>query len=162
MKQPKTDYYVQVQRHKTIKYAERQHYQDYIVIPSQLSETLRLQPGQVMKCVLNGNGNALTYTTTAEKVNHGKMKYEQWLEKIKPYIPTNALGKTYRQICVEAGIEMKSAPPEWVHKAKNEIALNNSIRDKKTHRILWSRVEQVKQTIQRKLPNYAEVTVRTS
>ncbi len=162
MKQPKSEYYVQVQRHKTIRYAAKQHYQDYIVIPTQLSETLRLQPGQVMKCVLNGNGNALTYTITAEKFNHVKLKYDQWLEKIKPHIPTDTQGKTYHQICIEAGLEMKSAPAEWVHKAKNEIALNNSIRDKKTHLILWSRSEQVKQTIQRKLPNYTEVTVTPS
>jgi hypothetical protein len=161
MKQPKVEYYVQIQRHKTIKYAEKQHHQDYVVIPAQLSETLRLQPGQVMKCVLNGHGDSLTYTTTAEKFNHGKVRYEQWLEKIKPHIPTGELGKTYHQICIEAGLEMQSAPAEWVHRAKNEIALKN-IRDKKTHRILWSRVEYVKQTIQQKLPNYAEVTVRTS
>ncbi len=136
MKQLKSEYYVQVQRHKTIKYGEKQHHQDYITIPAQLSETLELQSGQIMKCVLNGNGNSLTYTKVTEKPS--RMRYEEWLEKIKPHIPTTGPGKTYTQICKEAGLIMRAAPADWVHKAQFEIHLNQT-KDKQTHHIFWTR-----------------------
>ena len=67
------------------------------------------------------------------------MKYEEWLAKIKPHIPTTGPGKTYAQICNDAGLTMKAAPAEWVHKAQIEIGLNKT-RDKQTHHIVWTRI----------------------
>jgi len=69
------------------------------------------------------------------------MKYEEWLTKIEPCIPTDGAGKTYDEIRNEAGVGLRSAPAEWVHKAEIEIRLNR-VQDKKLHRILWTRAKQ--------------------
>jgi bifunctional DNA-binding transcriptional regulator/antitoxin component of YhaV-PrlF toxin-antitoxin module len=138
MKEAKTEYYMQVQRRKTIKYGTKQHHQDYITIPAELSETLGLQPGQVMKCTLNGNGNSLTYTKTAEKANSKKMGYGEWRDRVKEFTPsTGEPGKTYEQIRREGDIPLRTAPALWVKLAETELGLVRN-RDKKSHRVLWS------------------------
>jgi bifunctional DNA-binding transcriptional regulator/antitoxin component of YhaV-PrlF toxin-antitoxin module len=136
MRQPKSGFYVQVQRHKTLKYGERQHYQDYITIPADLSETLGLRPGQVMKCVLSGSGNSLTYIEVTEKPSSGRMKYEEWRDIIRHVAPAAGGWKTYDQISGEGNISMKTAPAYWVKLAENDIGLIRK-RDTRTNRIQW-------------------------
>jgi bifunctional DNA-binding transcriptional regulator/antitoxin component of YhaV-PrlF toxin-antitoxin module len=130
----KTEYYVLVQRRKSLKYGEKQHYQDYITIPAELSRFLGLQPGQVMKCVVNGRG-ILTYIK-AEKKPKNRMTYDDWIRELTPWMTEN--GKTYRQICEEANILLKSAPALWVKQAERDIGLIRK-RDSKTHRMLWTK-----------------------
>lgn len=137
MKEAKTEYYVQVQRRKTIKYGENQHHQDYITIPAGLSNTLDLQAGQIMRCALNGNGNSLIYTRIAEKPAKEKMTYEKWRDRVEKFTPTEENGKTYEQIRTEGNIPIRTAPALWVKLAETELGLLRK-RHPKTHRILWS------------------------
>jgi len=133
----KSEYYVLVQRRKSLKYGEKQHYQDYITIPAELSRFLELQPGQAMKCSVNGRVN-LTYVK-AEKKPKNRMTYDDWVNAIReltPLITEN--GKPYRQICKEANIPLKSAPALWVKQAERDIGLIRK-RDSKTHRMLWTK-----------------------
>jgi bifunctional DNA-binding transcriptional regulator/antitoxin component of YhaV-PrlF toxin-antitoxin module len=156
----KQEYYVTFQFKKTGKYDKKQYRQPFLPFPIELSRLWDIEKGQIVRLFINGSGEIILKKVESKPTNK-QMKYEEWLAKIKPHIPKDAPGKTYHQICLESGLEMKAAPAEWVHRAENEIALK-SILDKKTHRTLWSRAEQIKQTIQRKLPPYAEVAVTTS
>ena len=133
----KSEYYVLVQRRKSLKYGEKQHYQDYITIPTELSRFLGLQPGQVMKCVANGRG--LTYIKSESKPRNG-MTYHEWVSAIRDLIsPVGQNGKTYSQIRKEANIPLKSAPALWVKQAERDIGLTRK-RDPKTHQIHWTRI----------------------
>ncbi|HYW02285.1 MAG TPA: hypothetical protein VE862_12510 [Candidatus Acidoferrum sp.] len=152
----KQEFHATFQSKKTGKYGDKQYYQLFLPFPAHLCRLLDIKKGQVIR-LINGNGEIILKKVESKPMNK-RPKYDEWLKEIKPYIPTEApAGKTYRQICIEAGLDMKAAPAEWVHKAKKDIGLI-STRDKKTHRILWFRVEQVKQTFQQKLPNYAVLT----
>lgn len=138
MKQPKPDYYVQVQRRKTIKYRATQHYQDYLTIPAKMSQLLGLQPGQAMRCTLNSDRESLSYTKVVEKPLQKKMTYEEWRDRIHKFIPSaNEDGKPFEEIRKEAGIPMLTAPALWVRLAEAELGLTRK-RDQKTHRIIWS------------------------
>jgi hypothetical protein len=106
---------------------------------------------------MNGTGE-ISLKKTSTKPTPIRITYEEWLVKIKPHIPIHPPGKTYEQICKEAGVPYRIPPTAWVIKAKSDIGLNNEHTDSKIHRILWFRVEQVKQTLQQKLPNYAVLT----
>jgi hypothetical protein len=154
----KQEFFVTFQSKKTGKYGKTQYEQPYLPFPVALGRLWDIEKGQPVRLLVNGNGEIIL-SKVQSKPRAENLKYEEWLAKIKPHIPTEPPGKTYHQICVEAGLEMKSAPAEWVHKAKNEIGLK-SIRDRRINRVLWFRVGQIKQTIQEKLPIYAEVTVR--
>ncbi len=132
----KQEYYVTFQSKKTSKYDKKQYRQPFLPFPIELSRLWDIEKGQVVRLAINGDGEIILKKVESKPTNK-RMTYEEWLAKIKPRIPTDAPGKTYRQICVEASLEMKAAPAEWVHRAKNDIALK-SIRDKKTHRVLWS------------------------
>lgn len=133
----KEEYYVKVQRRKSLKYSGKQHYQYYITIPIEISRRLEMELGQIMKCSINGRG-ILAYSKAEKKVNN-QMDYEQWISIVRKFTPPiNELGKTYRQIRREGNIPLKSAPALWVRQAKNDIGLTRKI-DSKTHRILWTR-----------------------
>lgn len=117
----KSEYYVLVQRRKSLRYGEKQHYLNYLTIPAELSRFLGLQPGQAMKCIVNSRG-ILTYTK-AEKKPKNRITYDDWVNAIReltPQITEN--GKTYQQICKEANIPLKSAPALWVTQAKGTSA----------------------------------------
>jgi hypothetical protein len=150
MKESVAEYYVQVQRRKTIKYGPTQHYQDSVTIPAHVSEALKLLPKQILKCVLNANGNSLTYTKVTEKPSSRRMRYEDWRERIKAFTPQANPGKTYAQIRDQAGIPIKTAPSLWVRLAENDIGLKRS-KDRKTHKILWSRAPMVTRIAEQKL-----------
>jgi hypothetical protein len=133
---PKAEYYVQVQRHRTLKYRAKQHHQDYITIPTELSKSLELDAGQIMRCTLNGNGKSITYTKVAGKPIEEKMTYEEWLARIGPHIPTGPPGKNPFDIYREAGINKESVPAIWLERAKREIVLHSHL-SAESHRILW-------------------------
>jgi len=133
----KSEYYVLVQRRKSLRYGEKQHYQDYVTIPAELSRLLGLLPGQVMRCIANGRG--LTYAKSEGKPRNGTT-YHDWISTIKDLIPPmGQQGKTYSQIRREANIPLKSAPALWVKQAERDIGLIRR-RDPKTHRVLWTKV----------------------
>jgi len=138
-REEKTEYYVRVQRRKTIKYGTTQHHQHYLTIPAQLSETLKLQPKQPMKCMLNCNGSSLTYTIVAEipkqNGNRSKMEYTEWLDLVRKFTPMSTW-KACEQILREAAARIPP-PPIWVRLAENDIGLMRK-QDPKTHRTLWS------------------------
>ena len=133
----KSEHYILVQRRKSVKYAEKQHFQNYITIPIEISRLLGLVPGQVMKCEAKGEG-ILTYTK-AEKKPRNKMAYYDWVNAIKELIPwITENGKTYGQICKEANLPLRSAPALWVRQAERDIGLTRK-RDPKTRRIVWTK-----------------------
>mgnify|MGYP001029500883 CR=1 FL=1 len=133
----KNEHYVQVQRRKSLRYGEKQHYQDYITIPIELSRFLELQPGQVMRCATK-NRAILTYTK-AEGKPKNKMAYQEWIKAIGDRTPSaGEQGKTHSQICKEANLSLRSAPAFWVKQAEHDIGLIRR-RDGKTHRMLWTR-----------------------
>jgi len=137
-KKEKSEYYVRVQWRKTIKYGPTQHHQYYVTVPTQLSQTLKLQPGQILKCVLNGNGSSLTYELAAEKPDKhedGKMEYKDWLGLVRKFTTTGTW-KACEQILKEADARIPP-PPIWVRLAENDIGLMRK-QDTKTHRTLWS------------------------
>lgn len=128
---------MRVQRHKTIKYGTKQHHQDYLTIPSELSKSLGLQPAQIMKCTLNGDHDSFTCSKATDKPTKHKITYQQWWEKLKPFIPATGKGKPYEQIRKEAGLRILSAPAIWVKSGEAEFGLLRT-KDRKTHKILWS------------------------
>jgi len=138
-REEKTEYYVRVQRRKTIKYGTTQHHQYYLTVPAQLSETLKLQPKQPMKCMLNCNGSSLTYTIVSEipkqDGNRSKIEYKDWLGLVRKFTTTGTW-KACEQILKEAGARIPP-PPIWVRLAENDIGLMRK-QDSKTHRTLWS------------------------
>ncbi len=133
----KQEYYVKIQCKKTQIYENKQHYQRIITLPAPLCRIYDLERGHFVRLIISGNGE-IALKKVESKPIHNPMKYEEWLAKIKPHIPTTGPGKTYAQICKEAGVTMKAAPAEWVHKAQIQIGLNK-IRNKQTHRIVWTR-----------------------
>jgi bifunctional DNA-binding transcriptional regulator/antitoxin component of YhaV-PrlF toxin-antitoxin module len=139
----RTEYYVKVQCKKTQIYEKtridekKQHYQRIITLPAQLCKVYDLEKGHIVRLVINGNGE-ITLKKTESKPISMPMKYEEWIAKIKPHIPTSGVGKTYAEICKEANLTMRAAPAEWVHKAQFEICLNKA-RDKQTRHIVWTR-----------------------
>jgi hypothetical protein len=137
MKEPVAEYYVQVQRRKTIKYGPTQHYQDSVTIPAHVSEALKLQPKEILKCILNGNGHSLTYTKVTEKPSSRKMRYEDWRDIVNKVTPIAGEWKTYEQIRREGNIPIKTAPAYWVKLAEDDIGLIRK-RDTRTNRILWA------------------------
>ena len=132
----KSAYYAKVQCHNTVKYRKKQHYQCYIALPAELCRIWDLEKCRVVRLAINGNGEVLLTKADSKPVLE-KLTYSKWLERIKPYIPTQQPGKTHEQICKEAGIPYKSPPAIWVNWAKNDIRLNNQFKDPKTHRTLW-------------------------
>jgi len=136
-KNEKTEYYLRAQRRKSLKYNDKQRYQDYITIPTQLFEELKLRPGQIMKCMRTGN--SLLYTPVAEKPkqseNKNGMKYEEWANRIRTLTPIGTW-KECNQILKEASAK-NPPPPTWVILAKNEIGLKQKL-NLKTRRTLWS------------------------
>lgn len=126
---------MKVQRRKSLKYGDRQHYEYYITIPVEFSRRLGLERNQEMECYINSKG-ALTYTK-AEKKTNNKMIYAEWISILRQFTPEfSEGGKTYRQICKEGGIPLKSAPAFWVKLAETDIGLIRKL-DSRTHRILW-------------------------
>jgi bifunctional DNA-binding transcriptional regulator/antitoxin component of YhaV-PrlF toxin-antitoxin module len=137
------EYFVRVQRRKTVKYGPTQHHQDSVTIPAHVSEALKLQPGQIMKCILNCNGNSLTYTKVKEKPSSERIRYEDWRDIVRKVAPIAEEWKTYEQIRREGNIPIKTAPAYWVKLAESDIGLVRK-RDTKTNRILWGLAKGVK------------------
>jgi bifunctional DNA-binding transcriptional regulator/antitoxin component of YhaV-PrlF toxin-antitoxin module len=133
----KQEYHVTVQRKKTGTYGEKQYYQRYMAFPKELCNLYDLEEGQIVRLLINGTGEINLKKVESKPLNK-PMKYEEWLAKINPHIPTTGPGKTYTQICNDAGLTMRAAPAEWVHKAQIEIRLNKA-RDKQTRHIVWTR-----------------------
>ena len=132
----KEEYYVKVQRRKSLKYGDKQHYQYYITIPIEISSHLELQTGQIMKCSIKGNGKIIYFKT--EKKENNKLNYEQWISIVRKFTPSiHKPGKTYRQICKEGNIPLRSAPALWVKQAQIDIGLTRKM-CLKTRRILWT------------------------
>lgn len=134
----KQEYFVKIQRKKTQMYEGKQHYQRTITLPASLCRMYDLDTGQYVRLSFNGNGE-ITFRKTESRPLQKRMTYEEWLRKIEPHIPTTGPGKIYTQICKEAGLTMRAAPAEWVHKAQIEIRLKKT-RDKQTHHIVWTRI----------------------
>jgi bifunctional DNA-binding transcriptional regulator/antitoxin component of YhaV-PrlF toxin-antitoxin module len=132
----KEEHYVKVQRRKSLKYNDKQHYQYYVTIPIEILCSLALKTGQVMRCTTNGKG-ILVYSK-AEKKKNNKIDYKQWISIIKKFTPpTNKPGKTYQQIRREGNIPLRSAPALWVRQAETDIGLIRKL-NSKTRRILWT------------------------
>lgn len=127
---------MQLQRRKSLKYAEKQHFQDYLTVPIEFTRLLGFQPGQTMRCTVNGNG-VLMYTAVERKPVAERLTYQKWLNVVAMLTPATWPGKTYRQICNEGDISLRSAPAIWVRQAEKELSLIRT-KDPKTHRILWS------------------------
>jgi hypothetical protein len=134
----KQEFFVTFQSKKTGKYRDKHYTQSFLPFPTELSRLWDIEKGQTVRLLINGN-DEIILNKVQSKPTAERPKYEEWLEKIKPHIPTEPPGKTYHQICVEADLEMKSAPAEWVHKAENDIGLNNDNKDPKNHQTLWYR-----------------------
>jgi len=130
-------YYVKLQGHKTLKYGGKQNYQHYLVLPKALCRIQDLETGQIFKLRLNEDGEII-FSRANRKPARTKMTYAEWIDRIKPKIPTQAPGKTYSQICDEAKIHHRSAPALWVRQAEHDIGLVREP-DKGTHRVLWLR-----------------------
>lgn len=128
---------MQLQRRKSLKYAEKQHFQDYLTVPIEFSRFLELQPSQTMKCTVNGKG-VLVYSAVEQKPITERLIYQKWLDVVAKLTPTTWPGKTYSQICREGSISLRSAPALWVRQAENDLGLRRS-KDPRTHRILWTR-----------------------
>jgi bifunctional DNA-binding transcriptional regulator/antitoxin component of YhaV-PrlF toxin-antitoxin module len=139
--------YSTVQGKKTSVYDRRQYDQLFTAFPKKLRRLWDIERGQVLEWQLNGN-DEMTVKKVKFKPAHTKMKYEEWLTKIKPHIPVDGAGKTYDEIRKAASVETKTAPAEWVHKAEVEIHLNRTY-DRKLHRILWTRSQQPDETDQK-------------
>jgi len=135
---PKTEYFVQVQRHKTIRYGSTQYYEDYVTIPAHISKALELEPKQVLKCILNGNGTSFVMVKASEKPALNKMRYEEWLDRIRKHAPpVTGPWKAYAQIRREGGISLAAAPSVWVKLAEKEIGLKRA-RDPHSHQMMWA------------------------
>lgn len=112
-----------------------------MAFPGELCRLWDLEKGQVVRLLINGNGEVIVKKADS-KPPRKRMTYEEWLEKITTHIPIDGPGKIYRQIVAEAGLTMKAAPAEWVHKAENDIHLKRTL-DKQTHRIVWTRTIKI-------------------
>jgi hypothetical protein len=138
MKEVKSAYYVQVQRHKTVRYGPKQHYQDYVAIPLDISEALELQPRQILKCVLNGS--SFTLARVAEKPVLKKISYEEWRDKVERVTPLSTVAwKSYAQIRIDAKIPIRTAPALWVKMAESDIGLRH-VKHPKLHLVMWALV----------------------
>jgi hypothetical protein len=140
MKQIKQEYHVTVQRKKTVKYGEKQHYQQYIILPAPLCLQQKIETGQIFKIKISEEGD-LTLSRVKCKPAKAKLTYQEWLQKITPFIPTELPGKTCSQICLEAGVPLATAPAIWVKQAETDIGLER-LPDPVSHRILWTRTAQ--------------------
>lgn len=134
----KQEFFITFQSKKTGKYGKKQYNQPYLPFPIELSRLWDIEKGQIVRLLIIGNGEIILKKVESKPLNK-QMKYEEWLAKINPHIPTTGPGKTYAQICKDAGLTMRAAPAEWVHKAQIEIRLNKTL-DKQTHRIVWTRI----------------------
>jgi hypothetical protein len=132
----KAEHYVQLQGRKSLKYGEKQHFQHYLTVPTDFTPPHGFQPGQTFRCTSNGKG-VLVYAPVQQKPITERLTYHKWLDVVSRLTPASWPGKTYRQICREGGISLRSAPAIWVRQAEKELGLART-KDPKTHRILWS------------------------
>lgn len=136
----KNEYYVKIQSRKTLRYNEKQHYQNYMTLPAELCRLRDIESGQFMRLAITEKGDLICAKVTKVPIKH-RQTYEEWLKQIKPHIPATPPGKAYAEICKDAGVMQKSAPAIWVNKAKADIGLDQ-IREVKTHRTLWIRTKE--------------------
>jgi bifunctional DNA-binding transcriptional regulator/antitoxin component of YhaV-PrlF toxin-antitoxin module len=129
--------YSTVQGKKTNIYGKRQYDQLFTTFPKKLRRFWDMEKGEVIEWRINGDAE-VTVKKVKTKPTRSQLKYEEWLTRIKPHIPTEGPGKTYEEICKEAGIYSKAASAIWVNRAKNDIGLDNTDEDNR-HRTLWFR-----------------------
>lgn len=132
----RTEYYVRAQERKTIKYKGKQHLERSMTIPAELSRIWDLKAGQTVRLKWDGNGNVVL-TKVSQRPARARLTYVEWVERLSPFIPEKEPGKTYQEICKQAGISHGSAPAIWVRQAEKDLGLVRT-KDSKTHRTLWS------------------------
>jgi hypothetical protein len=131
----KHEHYLKLQGRKTVKYGSKQHHEMTIVVPAEICRLLDLVSGNYMRLALNEK-HELIYTKANEKPPRNYLTYERWLTAISKLMPRGGPGKTYAEICREAGIPHRSAPALWVRMAERDIGLVRN-RDRVTRRVLW-------------------------
>jgi hypothetical protein len=110
-------------------------------IPIAITKHLGVSKSLFIKWTINDDGIVTATKSKSKPLSKDakRLKYNDWLKKIEPYIPTAPPGKNPFQILKEAGIEKQSISAVWVTWAKNRIGLNNDNKDPKTHQTLWYR-----------------------
>jgi hypothetical protein len=137
MTHPKPEYHVTVQRKKTVKYGEKQNYEQYVILPVPLCKEHSIETGQIFK-IKKGEGGVITLTKVNSKPIGAKITYQDWLHRIKPFIPIVPPGKSPSEICREAGLPLATCPAIWVRQAETDHELER-FHDPVTHRIRWAR-----------------------
>jgi hypothetical protein len=138
--------YSTVQGKKTNSYGKKQYEQLFTAFPERLRRLWDMEKGQVLEWQLNGDEDEIKVKKVRFKPTKSRMRYEEWLRKITPHVPTESPGRTYEEICKEVGLSGKAAPAIWVNRAKNDIGLNNMGKDTDHHK-LWFRSTQSSETV---------------
>jgi hypothetical protein len=112
-------------------------------IPREIAQHLGLSKSLFIKWTKNDDGSVTVAKSKSKPLSKDaqRLKYQEWVKKIVPCVPTSPPGKNPFEILKEVGLQKESISAVWVTWAKRDIGLNNESRDNR-HRTLWFRTPQ--------------------